>query len=385
MKYLSFRILILCILMPPMLYVGSLGVLQRYLEETYTREIEQSLIGDTGPLFNGTVRLTDSIRKNVDDYLAQRPLLDWGVRVNVRVMTARGYDLYPPSVLGDEIKNQTDSRQIAEQNYALMKEGIEVVVDMEIPHNTLLSNSFLGFFTLLSVATLILHYQVGVRRARLDEQARREEIERLVEQENAHRERLEGLSQARNALTNELGRIREELDGEKVKASRNEDEMIEEIDRLETKINENLAFQEEQQEQIEALKEQIALFEKGKLRTGKQKTKDVESLQRRLQTLYKNLSVNDRAIDGLLGLNEDLRIKAEEIIHQLNDDPNMVTIKRKVFSKKGRETVLEVLFAYKGRLYFRRRSTDNRIEVLTVGTKNTQAKDLQFLDNLSPG
>ncbi len=385
MKYLSFRILILCILLPPILYVGSLGVLKRYLEETYTREIEQGLIGDTGPLFNGTVQLSDMIRENVDGYLAQRPLLGWGVRVNVRVMTAQGDDLYPPSVLGDRTEDQSDPRQIAERNFALMKQDIEVVVEMEIPHNTLLSNSLLGFYTLLSVATLILHYQVGVRRARLDDEARQREIERLVEQESAHQERLEQLSQARNALTSELGRIREELDGEKVKASRNEDEMIEEIERLEAKINENLAFQEEQQEQIDAFKEQIALFEKGKLRTGKQKTKDAESLQRRLQTLYKNLSINDRAIDGLLGLNEDLRIKAEEIIHQLNDDPSIVTIKRKVFSKKGRETVLEVLFAYKGRLYFRRRSTDNRIEILTVGTKNTQAKDLQFIDNLSPG
>jgi hypothetical protein len=76
-----------------------------------------------------------------------------------------------------------------------------------------------------------------------------------------------------------------------------------------------------------------------------------------------------------------MKIKAEEVIHQLNHDPQMVTIKRKVFGKKNRETVLEVLFAYKGRLYFRN-THQNRIEVLSIGTKHTQSKDLTFLDKL---
>jgi len=58
---------------------------------------------------------------------------------------------------------------------------------------------------------------------------------------------------------------------------------------------------------------------------------------------------------------------------------NRVQIKRKVFGKKNRETVFEVIFAYKGRLYFRKIS-GNRAEVLAIGTKLTQNKDLVFLD-----
>ncbi len=58
-----------------------------------------------------------------------------------------------------------------------------------------------------------------------------------------------------------------------------------------------------------------------------------------------------------------------------------MTIKRKVFGRKGHETVFEVLFAYSGRLYFRK-TAQNRIEVLTIGTKNTQGKDLKFLEKL---
>jgi len=61
----------------------------------------------------------------------------------------------------------------------------------------------------------------------------------------------------------------------------------------------------------------------------------------------------------------------------------MVQIKRKVFSKRGRDTVLEVIFAYKGRLYFRQ-SKNKGVEILSIGTKNTQGKDLEFLDALPP-
>jgi hypothetical protein len=40
-----------------------------------------------------------------------------------------------------------------------------------------------------------------------------------------------------------------------------------------------------------------------------------------------------------------------------------------------------VTFAYNGRLYFSK-SKENRVEVLTIGTKNTQQKDLTYIDSL---
>jgi len=65
----------------------------------------------------------------------------------------------------------------------------------------------------------------------------------------------------------------------------------------------------------------------------------------------------------------------------LNEDPSLVTIKRKVFGKKGRQTVLEVVFGYKGRLYFRKKK-DGKIDILIIGSKNSQPKDLEFLNTL---
>lgn len=63
----------------------------------------------------------------------------------------------------------------------------------------------------------------------------------------------------------------------------------------------------------------------------------------------------------------------------LDRDPDQVTAKRKVFSgKKHKTACFELLFAYNGRLYFTT-SEKNKIEILVIGTKNTQAKDMAFL------
>ena len=80
-------------------------------------------------------------------------------------------------------------------------------------------------------------------------------------------------------------------------------------------------------------------------------------------------------------MTEEMGLKAEELIHQLNADAALVPVKRKVFTKKGNTTAFEVTFAYNGRLYFRK-SKDNRVEILTIGTKNTQQKDLTYIDSL---
>ncbi|MEZ4577466.1 MAG: hypothetical protein R2861_15945 [Desulfobacterales bacterium] len=97
--------------------------------------------------------------------------------------------------------------------------------------------------------------------------------------------------------------------------------------------------------------------------------------------MYKNIELTHRALGALTNMTEDMSLKAEEIIHQLNSDPDLVSVKRKVFSKKGKTTSFEVVFAYNGRLYFRKTS-GNHIKILTIGSKNTQAKDLMYLDNI---
>ena len=185
----------------------------------------------------------------------------------------------------------------------------------------------------------------------------------------------------RAALSSEIAQVKKRLADEKEKVVQSEDEMLEEVVSLEEKLEENITQQKEQQEEIRALEEKIEQYERGEKKSRKQKDKAADMLQKRFRTLYKNLVVNERAVKGFAGLTAELQLKAEEDVPQLNDDPSRVASQRKVFGKKNRETVLEVIFAYKGRLYFRT-SKEHGTEILSIGTKHTQGKDLGFLDTL---
>jgi len=149
---------------------------------------------------------------------------------------------------------------------------------------------------------------------------------------------------------------------------------------LEEKIQQNIDLRDKFQNENEALKEVTERYEKEKLKSGK-KSVAYGNVAKRFNAIYKNLSVNDKAVDGFINLIDDMKIKAEEIIHQLDRDPTIVQVKRKVSLYKSNETVFEIVFAYGGRLYFRN-PKDNKLEILIIGTKNTQTKDLAFLENL---
>lgn len=382
MKFLSFKILILCILLPPILYIFSLQSIESHLNKRYAKEIGDIYTGDTGPLFDGSVRLKDAINNNIDHYLQSKAILSLGVKAKVTVATKQNTILYP-AVFNDEEGDIPPSApiQVAADNYNLMNEGLVVNVDVILEHNTLLSNTILAFYICMSVLVLFLYYRTGIKKARQEDTEKETEIARLLEFEKNHTSKLKDLIKVKQKLIAEIIKIKRKLVHERIRASKNEDDLIKEIVALEENINENIALQNEKQEEINALKEKIKLFEKERQKENKQKINSFNRVRKRFKTLYKNISVNKRALDGFFDLTDDMKIKVEEIIHKLNEDPSFVLVKRKVFGKKGRATVQEVIFAYKGRLYFRK-TKDGKIEILTIGTKNTQAKDLEFLDNI---
>lgn len=238
MKFFSFKIFILCILLPPVLYIFSIQYTENHLRHRYADEIEEIYIGDTGHLFDGSLRLKDAIEKNIDLYIQSKPLISWGVNLNVTVITKRGKILYPP-VFEEEFSDPLrppDLMEIAADNYRLMNEGPEVVIDLKIGHNTLFSNVILFSYILIVLLVLYFYYRAGVRKLRQAESEKAREIDRLLEQEKNHFETLKSLEREREKLSSESARIKKTLENEKVKASRNEDEMIEEIVALEEKF-----------------------------------------------------------------------------------------------------------------------------------------------------
>ncbi len=382
MKYLSFKIFILCILLPPILYIFSIQSMESHLKRRYAKKIADLYTGDTRPLFDGSARLKDAINNNINRYLQSKAILSWGVKANVTVTTKKNTILYP-TVFNDDENSilPHDPMQVAADNYNLMHEGLVVNVDLILEHNTLISNAILAFYICVSILILYFYYRGGVKKTSEEDTEKETKIARLLESEKNRIGKLKNLIKVKQKLISEIIKIKRKLVNERIRASKNEDDLIKEIVALEENIDENIALQKEKQEEINALKEKIKLFEKEMRKENKQTTNSYNTVRKRFKTLYKNISVNKRAINGFLDLTDDMKIKGEEIIHKLNDNQGLVLVKRKVFGKKGRATVQEVIFAYKGRLYFHKKK-DSQIEILAIGTKNTQVKDLEFLDNI---
>jgi len=382
LKFLSLKILILCILLPPVLYIFSVQSIERHLRNRYANEIEDIYLGNPRSLFEGSVRLKDAINRNINRYLQSKILIPLGVKVTVTVTSKQNAIIYPAVVDDRDVSLlPNDSMQIASDNYSLMNEGLMVNVDLVVAHNTLLTNGILGFYIFASILLLSFYYWSGLKKTREAEMEKDSEIFRLKEIELNRSDNLKALMKDKKILISEIKKIEKQLKKEKINASKNEDAMIKEIVALEEKINKKIDLLNERQEEIDALKEKIKLFEKERRKESKQKTRSYNTTLKRFKTLYKNISIDKRAIIGFIDLTENMKIKSEEIIHKLNENPKLVPVKRKVFGKKNRTTVQEVIFAYNGRLYFRA-AKPGMIEILTIGTKNTQAKDLEYLDSI---
>ncbi len=381
MKYFSFKILILCILLPPVLYIASIQSIEVYLKNMYKEKIEEIYTGDTHLLFDGNVRLKDALNRNITRYLSNRSLISYGLTLNVSVKTKEGIILYPSSFNEEDPLASSDPMQIASENYNLMKDGLVISVDVKINHNTLISNCILSFYTICFAFVLYFYYKSSVKKAKMEDEEKTMEISLLRKSEKNFSKRLKSLAKERENYLSELKRFKKIFADEKSAADKNEEEMIKEILLLENKIEKNIAFQNKQQKEIDLLKDEIRQYEKERKKETKQQKKSSNIVRKRFKALYKNIYISERAIRGFVELTDEMKIKGEEIIQLLNKDPNQVPVKRKVFGKKKRTTTFESVFAYNGRLYYRK-TKDNKAEILAIGTKNTQTKDLEFLNKI---
>ena len=101
-----------------------------------------------------------------------------------------------------------------------------------------------------------------------------------------------------------------------------------------------------------------------------------------MRTLYKNLEIDDRAIQDLVALrDEPMRLKAEEGIKRLVENPDSAAVRRKVGGLPPQLSIFELGFAGKGRIYYTK-GRQHRVRVLAIGAKNTQKTDLEYLSRL---
>ena len=113
--------------------------------------------------------------------------------------------------------------------------------------------------------------------------------------------------------------------------------------------------------------------------------KEAESLGRRFETLYKQIEVDVRALEEISELgDESLRLRAEEALKKLSDDPENTLVRRKVGGLPPHLAVFELGFAGKGRIYYTKGQA-RRFRILAIGAKNSQNADLDYLSKLPKG
>jgi len=407
MTYFSFRVLFICIFFPPVLYVFSVQGLEQYLQNKRTKQVQSIVIKDFEAVYSGRYSITEEISTNLERYAREDKLRSLGVITKLVVSTKNGKLLYPQYYEEKDIdfdkKREFDTGsselfnyiRIAQENFRILNEGLIVSVDVEVRHNSWLTNSILILYLFSSILILYGYYKKRAREWMVkteDEQNRIEAIsvnltesekslQELSQKEQDYVNKIQSLTTDREELKSEIALLMDEVELQK-KKSLEIDEILDEMERLEEQASKNIALREDKERKIIQLKEEIDQLEMIGKQGAKKRKKDMDSIKKRFSVIYKNLNFHDRAIEGYSLLPQDFQLKAEEMIHRLNEDDSLVTVKRKVFSKKGKLNIFEAIFSYSGRIYFRKKD-NNKMEIVAIGTKNTQEQDIAFMEGIA--
>ncbi len=385
MKYFPLKIALACFLLTPIFYILTLNVFQQYANDSYFKKVQNIFIGDTTRLLEGRETIEKQISQNIYTFLE----LDWmlqhiGLDLKISVTTKKGKFIYPTFINADAFLNNfegnDDFGQIAKQNFDILNQGLAVNVQIDLSHGSNIANLILVVCFSLALLVFLIFYKMGSLKSAHERKLKKMMIAGLQEEEQNLKQILAKLEKERQGLFANIKSLNGKYQEDKQKLKANEEELFDEIESLEEQLEAYADHRQKKEEEIAQLKSKIEKYERRK--NSKNKRNEFDFVLKRFNVLYKNIQMNRRAISGLLSLNEDQQIKAEETVLMLDQNPDQITIKRKVFSgKKHKTTCLEVLFAYNGRLYYKK-NENSKIDVVVIGTKNSQIKDMEYLHNL---
>ncbi|NVM56575.1 MAG: hypothetical protein HWN51_00425, partial [Desulfobacterales bacterium] len=348
MRHLSFRIVFICIFLPPVLYIFSIQALEALIQKKWTAELERSLISDPGALLHGHIRIQDEVNRNIDRYLHTRYAARWGAIPRVVVKTKTGRWLYPQISPEHQYPFDSDiSRRegkspgpleavhVAKDNLKIMEEGLALSVTVQIPRNTWLANSILCFYIFLFSFLLYRAYRASVREAERLNLRNRQALEAAHDRLEAAQDRLRDVSDKEKAYQKEVEELQTELATASKKVRTTEDEALAEMEILEENLQESVVLREKMEKEVAHLRQELERLESSRKAPSGKQNRQINSTMKRFRTLYKNLEFHARAAEGFLSLESDLQLRAEEFIHNMNEDSSRITVRRKVFSKKG--------------------------------------------------
>jgi len=383
----SFRFAYVAIFLFLVAYVFTVQALEGLLRRHYRAEVEAAVRVDPA---DGPV--AQQIATRINALLQSSPWVRYGdVRVRPLVLAADGHTLlyagggFPESALGE-----------ARNSPALLPAIVDL--DVSLPHNTVLANAVLLFYASLLVATLVVY----TRRLAAGEQL---ELDALAAARNALAGRADSIESELTTVRARLSEVEpeSELQAEEIGALQRERADLHarlthlEIREAELRSGSTRAqkLEEERQALEELLEEatrdlsakqsELSDLRSQARRASKRAERDEELIARRLRTLYKNLEVDERAIENLVELgDESSRLRAEEAVKRLCDEADTAMVRRKVGGLPPHLSIFELGFADKGRIYYTTGRT-RRFRVLAIGAKNSQKTDLEYLSRLPKG
>jgi hypothetical protein len=388
MRFLSFRVIYLCILLPPLFYVFSVQGLEIMIQKRWSAELRRIIAANAEPLLKGEIAFEGQLHKNVQEFLSGKKLIRWGVRPSISITTRTGRVLYPvmlfePSHRETAGPHALFPEAVAARNRQILHDGFIVTFGVDVPHNTWVANSILMFYLFVVSALLARVYVSRTHEAERLSRLNAKALEKAGAELSRSQERLNQLATDEKGYRERVDQLHSELLKAKDRLQSTEHDALTEMEVLEKRLKENTSLREAMEKEVLGLREEVTRLTFSSQRLEKKREKETQGLIKRLGILYKNVQFHERAVQCFQELPEDMRLRAEETIHALNEDCSRVPVKRKVFLGKGAPSVVESEFGYRGRIYWRR-GANGKAEILMIGTKNTQDRDLAHLETLSP-
>ncbi|TMA35247.1 MAG: hypothetical protein E6J87_04355 [Deltaproteobacteria bacterium] len=393
----SFRFTYLAIAAFMVLYLLSIDGVERALQASFRTGVQQAMRVNPadGPIVT-------QIQNRVSDYVSGSPWVRYGgVRVNVTVLGADGQT--PLYVGGGKVLPPPPERSLD----GVMREWMVLLpaiadVYVSVPHGSPLSAGiFLGYGAILVQSLLVytrriarqaeahLAAAVTARDASADRaRSIEEELEKVRDRlrevepaEHAHAAEIDSLEQERVDLRAKLRELAERETQLRASASRAA-ELEGERQALEDLLDEAIQDVASKDAEIAGLQDRIKNEDKRQAAQSKGRSRETERLAKRFGALYRNLEVDDRAIADLVALgDESQKLRAEEALKRLDDDPDTAAVRRKVGGLPPQLSIFELGFAGKYRIYYAR-SERGGYRVLAIGGKATQNQDLEYLSRL---
>ncbi len=382
----SFRFAYLAIFVFLVAYVFTVEGLEEVLRRYYRAQVEAAVRVDpaAGPV-------AQQISSRIDTLLQTSVWIRYGdVRVRPLVLAADARTLL---YAGGGFAGHGGDGTGAE---ALLPAIVEV--DVSLPHNTLLANAVLLIYAAVLVTTLVVYTRRLAAREQLELDAMGATRDALAERANAIeseltavRARLAEVEPESELQAEEIGtlqRERVELHARLARLEVREAALRSGSARAQKLEEERVALEELLEEATRDLttkETELSELRSQTRRAGKRAARDEEVIARRLRTLYKNLEVDERAIENLAELgDESWRLRAEEAVKRLCDEADTAAVRRKVGGLPPHLSIFELGFADKGRIYYTTGRT-RRFRILAIGAKNSQKTDLEYLSRLPKG